>query len=152
MITTFSICKLVSNCDNITLYNLLYIPPFKLGTALNDLADSQGTLGQLGQGDIFTGVQRTKDFRDGDTDLVHHFFPPAMQQPPAKSEIAAIGLKVISESLCEIIIVVLETDTGRLSWWRGKGDDARQVVPASKKVELDSSEEGQQGKGIEESK
>ena len=86
------------------------IPPFLICTALNSLSNPQAKFRQLGQRDILAGIQRAKYLGHGHADLIHEFPPPTMQQPPAKREIATIGLKVIAESLGEIVIIVLETD------------------------------------------
>ena len=76
-----------------------------------------------------------------------------MKQPPAKSKIPSVGLEVISQSLSKIIIVmVLEADSRCVCRRVRQRDNARQVVSTAKKVELDPSEDGQKGKGVNKSK
>lgn len=67
-----------------------------------------------------------------------------MKQPPAEGEIAPIGFKVISKCLSQVIIImVLKADRRRFSRRCRQGDDTREVTPASKKIELNSSEDRQ---------
>lgn len=76
-----------------------------------------------------------------------------MKQPPTEGKVSPICLKVISQSLCEvIIIVILKTNSRSIRRGCSHGDHAGQIVASAEQVELDSSEDGQQGQGIDECK
>lgn len=120
------------------------LPSLLLRTTLNILPDLQRKLRQPRQRDIFARVKRAEDLGDCRPNLLHQFPPTPVKQPPAEGKIAPIGFKVISKCLSQIIIImVLKADRRRVSRRCRQGDDTREVTPASKKIELNSSEDSQ---------
>lgn len=76
-----------------------------------------------------------------------------MQQPPAETQISPVGLKVVAIGVIHVVVVVVLEADGSLHvcWWRcSQGNDRRQIIPAAQQIELDTSEEREQGKGIQE--
>lgn len=74
-----------------------------------------------------------------------------MKQPPAEGEVASVGLKVIAESLGQFISMVLQADPRCIGRGCCEGDDAGKVVPTAEQVELDASEDGEQGEDVDQS-
>lgn len=74
-----------------------------------------------------------------------------MQQPPTESKISPVGLEIITQCLCQIIIVVFQANR-RICRRSSEGDNTGKVVPAAKKVELDAGENGEQRESVDEGK
>lgn len=129
------------------------MPAFLLRASLYPLPDLHGELRQHGQGDVLPRVQGIKCLRDRGLHLIHQLPPSTVKQPPAESEIPSIGIKVVPQRMCGIVVVmILQADGRFVLGRRSQGDYAGQVVPSTKEVQLDPSKDGQQGQDIDQRK
>lgn len=146
--TSWSCCSVISKLGPESGMNELS-PSLFLRISFHLLPDLQSQVRQCRQADVLARVQRTESLLHCWLDSRHQLLPSPMQQPPTKSKIAPIGLKVIAQCLCQIIIVVFQADS-RVRRRSGKGNHAREVVPAAKKVELNAGEDGEQRESVDE--
>lgn len=117
-------------------------PSLFLGMSFHLPPNLQSQVRQRGQTDIFARVQRTENFLHSGLHTGHQLLPSAMKQPPAESKVSPVGLKVITQCLRQVIIMVFQADR-RVRRRGGKGDNAGEVVSAAKKVKLDAGEDGE---------
>jgi hypothetical protein len=83
------------------------MPALLLRASLYSHPNLHSKLRQLGQGDVLPRIQGIERLRDRSLHLVHQLPPSPMKQPPAESEIASIRVKVISQRLRQIVIVMV---------------------------------------------
>lgn len=76
----------------------------------------------------------------------------AVQEPPAECKVLAICFKVVSVEVLDVIVIsVLQRNRGRLRVGLrvGQADHRGEVSASAKKVELDSSEDVEEGNRVE---
>lgn len=82
-------------------------------------------------------------------------FASAMQKPPAEGEVLAVCFKVVSVEVLDVIVIsVLQGNGGRLCVCLRvcETDHGGKVGAAAEKVELDSSEDVEEGDSVEQGK
>lgn len=125
-------------------------PSLRLCGAFNALPDFQRELRQLLQRNLLARIQKTKHVRHCSADFFNQVDASLVQQPPAQTQIASVGLKVVAVGVLKVVVVVVfEADLGGVVG-RGERHNRGKVVAAAQEVELDAGEEGEEGEGVDE--
>ena len=126
-------------------------PSVLFGRALNPLAHIERQLRQPRKRHVVARIDAGEDVAHGSRDPVDELRAPAVEQPPAERQIAAVGLEVVAVRVLQaaVVLVVLELDAGRAWLRRRQRDHARQVGPPPEQVELDAGQEREEGERVE---
>lgn len=88
-----------------------FIPTFFLGSAFNTLADFKREFREPLNRNLLARIQQAKHILNRFAHFVNQLDTPPVQQPPAQTQVAPVGLEVVAVGLLEIVVVVvLEVD------------------------------------------
>ena len=124
------------------------LPSLLVRRALDPPTRLEHQLGESFERYLLAGIQRPKDLLDGDLDFDHQIPPSSMQQPPAKRQKIAVGLKIHAASAFRSYVFVGLQAYGFVRARRCHRYDAGNVTSAAEQVQLYPREDRQEGERI----